>query len=89
MESVSPSTFEAICALEPRLRSLAEEIERIKPELAHFCANRTWYRDYEDRFNALLGWHAWNPTLRSEVAYNIAFKRLYELMPPCRNCTCL
>jgi len=89
MEVQSPSTFEEIRRIEPQLEGLAKEVTNLKPLSPHFCANRTWYQDFEDRFDALVGWHAQNPVLRSEVAYNIVFQHLYKLMPPCRDCNCL
>lgn len=89
MEVHSPSTFEEICQLEPQLEGLAKEIRNLRASSPHFCANRVWYGDFENRFDALVGWHAWNPALRSELAYNITFQHLYNLMPPCRDCTCL
>ena len=87
-ESVSALTFEQLCQMEPRILGLVSEIRNLNSS-PRFCANRTWYRDFEDRFNRLVGWHSWNPQLRTEEAYNTAFRRLYALMPGCRDCTCL
>jgi hypothetical protein len=88
-ESVSTPTFERLCELEPRLLGLASEIRSIRDDSRRFCANRTWYRDFEVRFNSWVGWYAWNPGLRNEEAYNVAFQHLYRLLPGCRDCTCL
>ena len=88
-QSVSELTFEQLCEVEPRLLGLAAEIRSVSADSRHFCANRTWYRNFERRFNCLVGRYAWNPELRTEEAYNIAFRRLYRLLPDCRDCTCL
>ena len=82
-------TFEQLCEQEPRLLTLEQEIRTLRADSPHWCANRVWYRDFEDRFNALVGWYAWNPALKSDLAYNVAFHNLYRLMPPCRDCACL
>ncbi len=82
-------TFEQLCEHEPRLLALEQEIEHLKANPPHWCANHVWYQDFENRFNALVGWYAWNPALRNELAYNVAFEYLYRLMPPCRDCACL
>lgn len=89
-ESVSaPPSFEQLCQLEPRLLGLASEIQDLSADSPRICANRTWYRDIENRFNRLVGWYAWNPELRTEEAYNSAFRHLYALLPGCHDCTCL
>lgn len=82
-------TFEQLCEHEPRLRTLEQEIQNLQADSPHWCANNVWYRDFEGRFNFLVGWHAVNPVLNSEVAYNVAFGHLYGLMPPCKDCACL
>jgi len=88
-QSTSALTFEQQCELEPRLSGLASEIRALSTHSPRFCANRTWGRNFERRFNCLVGWYAWNPTLRTEEAYNTAFRHLYRLLPACRDCACL
>jgi hypothetical protein len=86
-DSIAP-TFDRLCDQEPQLRYLEQEIKSLTDESPHWCANRAWYDLFEARFDALVGWNARNPALRSEQAYNLAFSHLYGLLPGCRRCSC-
>jgi hypothetical protein len=37
----------------------------------------------------LVGWHATNPELQSDKAYDTAYQTIYAALPNCRNCGCL
>lgn len=57
------------------------------------CANAIWYGyggypGIKPRLLGLVGWHARNPALRSSAAYDLAYRRLYDDLPGCRNCSC-
>ncbi len=57
------------------------------------CANAIWYGyggypGIKPRLLGLVGWHARNPALRSSAAYDLAYRRLYDGLPGCRNCPC-
>jgi hypothetical protein len=82
-------TFDDMCQQEPCLLGLEQEIKSLSDDSPHWCANRAWYDLFESRLNTLVGWHARNPLLRTEAAYNLAFGHLYELLPGCRQCSCL
>jgi hypothetical protein len=82
-------TFRRLARLEPGLLALEQAIKRLKPDSPRWCANRCWYEVFERWFDGLVGWNAYDPSLRSEAAYNLAFDHLYSLMPGCCDCDCL
>ena len=85
-------TWEKLVAIEPRLDELLKEIEAIKdPGGPSFCANDIWYRQYKPRFLKLVGWAAEkdDSVIKTEKAYNLAYKKLYHSLPDCRDCGCL
>jgi len=85
--------WEMLVENEPRLQQLLEDIESIQddPEKSYFCANELWIRIYKKRLIHLVGMAAEknNDILRSSQAYDLASKKLFEILPNCRNCTCL
>ena len=61
-----------------------------------FCANAVWYGyrghcGIKRRLVRLVGWGAEvaDPVLRSPAAYDVAYRELYDPLPPCRSCACL
>lgn len=34
-------------------------------------------------------WNAWETVMRSSAAYDLAYDYLYDLLPDCRDCTCV
>lgn len=80
---------------EPRLKELQRDIKAVKddPTRPAFCANLVWYKagGFKVRLCHLVGWDAEGsePLLHTPEAYDLAYDRLYELLPPCRNCNCL
>jgi hypothetical protein len=82
-------TFRQLAKAEPGLLALERAIKRLKPDSPHWCANRCWYEAFDRWFDGLVGWNAYHPSLRNEVAYNVAFHHLYWLMPACHDCFCL
>lgn len=56
-----------------------------------YCANRVWYDRYKERVIQAVGWESRdrNPDLHTSDAYDIVYRHLYDLLPPCRNCNCM
>jgi hypothetical protein len=83
-------TWPEICQLEPRLQALLEEIKQVKddPTTPYFCANAHWYGQsgFKSRIFYLVGHWAENCHLRSSTAYDVAYHKLYDALPNCRNC---
>ncbi len=86
-------TWGELVRLEPRLRVLQRDVKAVDGSDPHFCANRVWYArgGFKERLCCLVGWEAErdDPVLRSSEAYDVAYDRLYNLLPPCRDCWCL
>lgn len=85
-------TWREIARIEPRLGELLKEIraERDSGGPA-YCANEVWYTRYKPRLVDLVGWGADsdNELMRTSAAYDLAYSKLYDVLPPCRNCWCL
>jgi len=101
--SLKSMTFQTLCIVEPRLADLAKEVEKIRDDGLEpsFCANDVWYghsaRDggIKERLcclvgeeASLVGEEARNPSLRTSRAYDVAYEKLYAMLPECRNCRC-
>ncbi len=88
-------TWAELIVLEPRLVELEKRIKSVKKEERgnkFFCANWTWYNYFKGDVCSLVGWEIWrgaNPKLATSEAYDVAYHHLYELFPPCRDCTCI
>jgi len=91
-------TWSLLCDLEPRLIHLLAKVRGIEDDKRKpsFCANSIWYGEYgqegiKPRLVQLVGWQAMgsDPRLKTTQAYDLAYKKLYNLLPPCRNCNCL
>ena len=92
-------TFDQLAALEPGLARLEYEIKAWArtPLGDNWCANARWYGygrfrgfGYRARMVELVGWgsHHPDPRLHTSEAYETAYRRLYELLPNCRQCAC-
>jgi hypothetical protein len=85
-------TWRDLTKIEPRLVALYQEIRTIKDNGESFCANALWYGyaslGFKDRMSRLVGFTADDPRLRTMEAYGVAYKKLYEALPNCRNCGC-
>jgi hypothetical protein len=90
-------TWDELVKLEPELDRLYRKIHAIKdPGGRTFCANARWYGygghpSLKAVMVYLVGCEgaARDPRLRTSEAYNIAYTRLYNALPDCRNCMCL
>jgi hypothetical protein len=89
--------WEELVAVEPRLKDLlieAQQAEHLFLSDPNFCANDYWYHwdgGLRNRMKALVGFEAPTapPMLRTTQAYDVAYKTLYEALPPCRDCCCM
>jgi len=84
-------SWEKLIELEPRLAELLEEAKQVK-DLggSSFCANQTWFNRFGKRLDKLVGWYAEGaPAIQTSESYDIAFMKIYDALPACRNCTCL
>jgi hypothetical protein len=89
-------TFEELVALEPGLSKLLAEARAERAEQRanpYYCANDVWYRRFKPRLLRLVGWERSGDHEHSELscpaAYDVAYDRIYEALPECRNCGCL
>ncbi len=82
-----------LAGLEPVLDLLLKEAEAVRDDGKgpSFCANDYWV---ESSLKFQVGCYAGpgalsrEPGLKSSSAYRIAYKKIYEALPPCRNCGC-
>ena len=92
-------TWAALVEREPALGQLEREMRAFRrtPLGDDFCANARWYgygrfrgMGYKPRLVALVGMCARSddPDLRTSDAYDTAYRRLYGLLPDCRDCGC-
>ena len=92
-------TFADLCRREPALGQLEREMRAFRrtPLGDDFCANARWYgygkyrgMGYKPRLVELVGMCARSddPALRTSDAYDLAYRRLYDLLPDCRQCLC-
>ena len=92
-------TWRILCELEPRLLDLYNEVSSIKDEGGeYFCANAVWYgrgnfEGFKHRLVALVGFRRQNdgsdPRLAASRSYDIAYHKIYDALPDCRNCACI
>ena len=90
-QSAEGITWEELIAIEPALQEMLTEISHIEDASPSFCANQTWFDQYDERMGWLVGWYATkaNPRLRTSDAYDLAFEKLYNALPDCRDCNCV
>lgn len=85
-------TWKQLVAAEPRLALLLEEAKAVDGSGKHFCANRVWHeRDgLKWRMSDLVGWdRKGDPLLGTSEAYDVAYRKIYDALPDCRDCWCL
>lgn len=93
-------TWEVLVELEPRLAALYQRARAIKDNKRRrsFCANAVWYgygehTGLKPELCELVGWavehRGGDPRLASSRAYGIAYRKCYDVLPPCRNCCCI
>ncbi len=86
-------TWNDLVERESRLANLLWDVRAVKDDKTKksFCANVTWFRQFKPRLPALVGWYCEqdDPVLRTQEAYEIAYRYLYHQLPDCRGCWCL
>lgn len=75
-------TIEEVCFLEPAVAGLLDEARNLPPDEWH-CGNHTFYARFKPQIVRLAGWDAMHPALRTEQAYDLVYKCVYDLMPGC------
>jgi hypothetical protein len=89
-------TWDDLVRIEPLLARLYRNIRAIKDDKHEpaFCANAAWYGhggrpiNFKEQMQHLVGWHAQDPRLRAQQANRLAYVKLYDALPNCRNCNC-
>jgi hypothetical protein len=88
--------FEELCELEPRLRALEADVRAVRDEGrgTFFCSNFVWL-PLNARLRGLIGVArkgevapGGEGVLFDGAAYEVAYRHLSPLMPPCRDCGC-
>lgn len=87
----SKTTWPKLVKAEPRLIELFRQAEAISSENdPHFCANRVWSEKLKPRLTVLVGDEVKDhPLLGSSQAYDIAYRKVFRVLPGCRDCSCL
>ena len=83
--------FDRLVELEPRLRLLLQEAERVVDDGGKsFCANQIYYSRFKPQIERLVGWELTTgpAELQTCGAYNVAVDAIYHPLPNCRNCGC-
>ena len=92
-----PLTWEWVVRIEPRLARLLADIQQIRDDGQgeYFCRNEVWYGwgvrggGYKREMYALVGLWAADPLVATSHAYDVAYRTLYNALPPCRGpCGC-
>lgn len=87
-------TWETLTKQEPKLLRLYHLAAATydDPARDHFCANWIWVRFYKPIVGSLVGWSAVSPPspyFLTSAAYDIAYNKIYDQLPGCRNCMCM
>ena len=84
--------WDDLVTMEPQLKAMWEAIRLLRrpKRPASFCANHLWYDVFKPRLTQLVGWSCRrkNPALRSSEAWDTAYRKLYDVLPDCRDCGC-
>lgn len=88
---ISPRlTWAMLLALEPRLRGLLREAQQADSGCGNrFCGMEAW-RALKPRLVEIVGYcrSDFHPILGTCAAYELAYDRLLNAIPPCRGCSC-
>jgi hypothetical protein len=88
-------TWKQIIEIEPRLAKLYTEACAVKDRGGNsFCANNVWYGygnniGFKGRVYHLVGFAAKDDRIKTMEAYDVAYEKIYEALPNCRNCSCV
>lgn len=92
-ETCSRITFDRICELDPEVRRLLEYAKRAGIGDKHFDGIAAWFGEFgyeqyslKQRLCDLVGWsrHRDPVELQSSEAYDVAYKTIFDAMPPDR-----
>lgn len=77
--------------LEPTLGTLERQARAVRADDPWFCANDVWFREFKPLLVKLVGWNARSPheVMHRSEAYDIAYRHIYDQLPPCGDCWCL
>lgn len=85
-------TWERIAQVCPELEQMRKEASAIDGSHPHFCANDVWFEQFKPRLLRLVGFEAlpshpdW---MYGHVAYEIAYRAIYDALPDCQACICM
>lgn len=88
-----PVTWRSLIAAEPRLNALyhlACAVYDDKENSECFCPNYVYVHTLKPILVNLVGWRVRaHPILGTSIAYDVALKKIYNVLPGCRNCGCI
>jgi hypothetical protein len=82
-------TWSDLVELEPRLEILERDIKyhATQHQNGRYCASSAWHgyraEGFKDRLSRLVGWGSERLSVRSSESYDLAYDRLYALLPNC------
>ncbi len=78
-------TWDQLIAMEPRLLRLYEHAKNCKPTKG-FCADQVWYGrgGLKAQMAELVGFGS-DGALGTPEAYDIAYRKIYNVLPDCRH----
>lgn len=82
-------TWQEIVSVEPHLHRMFDEAKKVDGSEKYFCANDIWYERFKPQLKYLVGWYAKDPRLASMDCYDLAYQKIYKVLPPCKECVCL
>jgi len=85
-------TFADMAVMEPELQELLDEAKRVSVD-RRFCRNHAWYSylnepdRFKNRMLKLVGFNSQSkaPLMHTSEAYDLAYKTIYEVLPPCQH----
>lgn len=89
-QASEPLSWSELVRMEPTLDTLERHAKDVCGDNPHFCANDVWFREFKPLLLRLVGWNAQSPLeiMHSSAAYEIAYRHIYDQLPPCRECWC-
>jgi hypothetical protein len=91
---MSMLTWREMVKIEPQLEQLLAATRRLDTGLESFCGVTAWCGfggrpGLKMRMYHMVGFGSSKPELRTREAYELATKKLYAAIPPCRGCACV
>ena len=83
-------TWQQIIAEQPYLKILEENCKSLNGAEPDWCANKFWYGEIKPQLVELVGRYSKIEALRNSDAYYVAYRHLYDPLPPCHEgCNCI